>query len=35
MRALIRAVRAIYYCQKCAGQATYPATCCGLPMVGG
>jgi hypothetical protein len=28
-------VRAVYYCQKCAGQATYPGTCCGLPMVAG
>lgn len=33
MMRLIRALRALYYCQKCAGQATYAGTCCGLPMV--
>ena len=27
--------RKAYYCQnpKCAGQATYPSTCCGMTMV--
>jgi hypothetical protein len=33
LKAAVRRLRALYYCQSCAGQATYAANCCGKPMV--